>query len=143
MPKRRLKPISGLTPLVSANPENSITKGELAAAFGCDPSQISRDASTLWGDRTRHRRLSRRQAFTLYAVACFRLKRYELDGADLVRADEILAFASSSEEIIQSTIAAVGGSDADFEQRLQGIFAARAVRRFEPITFDIPSVQIS
>lgn len=143
MPKRRLKPISGLIPIAAANPENSITKGELATAFGCDPSQISRDASTLWGDRTRHRRLSRRQAFTLYAVACFRLKRYELDGADLVRADEILAFASSSEEIIQSTIAAVGGSDGDFEQRLEGIFAARAVRRFEPITFEIPSIQIS
>ena len=55
----------------------------------------------------------------------------------------LVDFASSSEEIIQSTIAAVGSSDADFEQRLQGIFAARAVRRFEPITFDIPSVQIS
>ena len=142
MARRAAPAIAGL-PLPQGEPAPSLTKQEVARLLGCPMNQIVRDSASLWGDRTKHQRLSEGHAWMLYCVACYRAKRYQVDGVGAVRREEILRFANSPEPVIIAMVEAVGGSRADFEQRLRATLSQREVSRFRRgLELDITAIAL-
>lgn len=130
MVARKERAIQGLsTPL--RDPTPTFTKLDVAEMLGCPPIQISRDCAALWGSDVARSPLDKKQAWTLYAVACYRAKRYELDGARLIRRTEILRFLAAPKEVILGVIEAMGGSQQDFDLRVAKLLATRQVSRHQ------------
>lgn len=130
MPNRKERAITGLSsPLREPTP--TFTKADVAEMLGCPPIQISRDCAALWGSEMARQPLTKKQAWTLYAVACYRAKRYELDGACFVRKPEILRFLETPKEVILGVIEAMGGSQNDFDLRVAKLLASRQLSRHQ------------
>lgn len=140
---RRVAPAIAGLPLPQGEPAESLTKAEVAQLLGCPLNQVTRDSAVLWGEDTKYQRLSEGHAWMLYCVACYRAKRYQVDGVGAIRRSEILRFASAPESVILALVEAVGGSRADFDKRIRATLSQRDVSRFRRgLELDIVAVSI-
>lgn len=129
------EPISGLPPIAHCPVFEELehfelfSKQDIAAAFGTEHWQISRDAQLLWGNDTDYQPLSRSQAWMLYCVACYRRFTYFVLKKSRIRSQEILKFASRPEVQILKLIESVGGSQQDFDARIEQIILKRRIKK--------------